>query len=168
MQLFTFIGAVLLALLVMLLPALAHKQHWNVIREDWRYPLRLVCGVLQGELGAVTVTYYARNSGGVTINGSATPPTGGQASQVYKQSALVVFGVTADAQALFTHNWGLDGSAPGYYEPEVSINPISTTTYYPCLTFDFTNTNVVKVNKAATDMPTTLVVTLRRPHSVGQ
>ena len=31
MELFTFTGVALIALLVMVLPALAHKQHWNCL-----------------------------------------------------------------------------------------------------------------------------------------
>lgn len=116
---------------------------------------------------AVTVTYFVRG-GPVTINGSTTNPTQTQASQVQKQSAVIVFGVTADAQALFTHNFGLDASAPTYREPEVMIDLISVTTYFPLLTLDRTNTNVLAINKPATDGPTTIVVTIRRPHSVGQ
>jgi hypothetical protein len=116
---------------------------------------------------AVSVTYYIRG-GPVTINGSTTGPTLQQAQSVMKQSAVVVFGVTADAQALFTHNMGLDVSAAGYYEPEALFEPISTTTYWPLVTFNRVSTNVLSVNKPATDAPTTVLVTIRRPHSVGQ
>jgi len=116
---------------------------------------------------AVSLTYYAR-AGGVTAKAVTTPPTGPQASLLPKQSAVVVFGVTADAQALFTHNWGLDASAGFYQEPLISVEPLSTTTYWPLLTFDRTNTNVVKINKPATDAPTTVLVTLRLPYSLGQ
>lgn len=117
---------------------------------------------------AVSVTYYIRG-GGVQINGSTTGPTGAQAAQVQVQKAVVVFGVTADAQALFTHNWGLDASAPTYFEPELLyVEDQSTNTYQPALTFDRTNTNVFKINKAATDAPTTVLIVLRRPHSAGQ
>jgi hypothetical protein len=167
MELFTFTGVALIALLVMVLPALAHKQHWNVIRDDWRDPLRMLFGVLSEELGAVTVTYYV--AGGLTrINGSTTAPTAAQASEVYKQQAIVTFGVTADVQALFTHNWGLSASAPTYQDPEVLFEPISTTTSWPCITFWRANTNVLSINKVGTDAPTTVMVTLRRPHSMGQ
>lgn len=118
---------------------------------------------------AVNVTYNIRNQSGVTILNSTTPPTQVQANLVQKQSAIVVFGVTADAQALFTHNWQLDASAPGYYEPEVlMIVPLSVNTYQTNLTLDWTNTNVLKINKAATDAPGTFVVTLRRPATAGQ
>ena len=53
MQLFVFVGAVLVALLVMLLPALAHRSHRTLIRESWRRPLGLLLGVLQSELGVI-------------------------------------------------------------------------------------------------------------------
>lgn len=120
------------------------------------------------EVGAVSVTYYARGGSGVRINGSTTAPTQIQASFLMKQSAVIVFGVTADAQALFTHNWGLDASAPTYFDPEVLyVEPISVTTYQPLFTFDRSNTNVLAINKPATDGPTTIRVTLRRPHSIG-
>ena len=52
---------------------------------------------------AVSVTYYVRG-GGVVINGSTTVPTQTQAQQVMKQSAVCVFGIVDDVQALFTHN----------------------------------------------------------------
>lgn len=111
---------------------------------------------------AVTVTYYARG-GGVLINGSTTAPTATQASQLQKQSATIAFGATGDVQALFTHNWGLDASAPTYFEPEVSCIQTLDGTYFPSLTFDLSNTNVVKVNKVATNQPATVLVVLRRP-----
>lgn len=117
---------------------------------------------------AVTVSYYIR-SGGVSINGSATPPTAAQAQQTVKQSALVVFGVTADAQARFTHNWGLDVSSGFYYEPEIMISQISDTTSAPSLTIDWAlASNVITINKSASNAPVTVLVTLRKPHSIGQ
>src|SRR5256885_6206495 len=109
---------------------------------------------------AVSVTYYVRGAG-VTILGSTTAPTTSQAQLVQKQSAVVVFGVTADAQALFTHNWGLDNSAPGFYEPEVALELISTTTSWPLMSFNRLSSNVLTVNKPATDAPTTVLVTIR-------
>lgn len=117
---------------------------------------------------AVTVTYFTRG-GGVTINGSTTPITAQQANQVMKQSAIVVFGVTGDVLALFTHNWGEDGSAPTYVEPEVLYEFLSTalTTFSPLITFDRTNTNVLQINKPSTGDACSLRVTIRRPHSVG-
>ena len=165
----TIYGAALLLALLIASPAL----DWINFKPfgDWR-PRRLGRGVLwelvHSELGAVSVTYYIRGGNGVTINGSTTPANASQAQQVYKQSAIVVFGVTADIQALFTHNWGLDASAPGYIEPEVLVEPVSTTTYWPLITFYRADTNVLTINKLGTDAPTTIKVTIRRPHSIGQ
>ena len=117
---------------------------------------------------AVTVTYYVRG-GNTLINGSTTAPTGAQASQVQKQSAVVVFGVAGDiATALFTHNWGLDTSAAGYFEPEVIVEPITNSTSWPALSFYRMNSNVLQVMRPVTDAATTVLVTLRRPHSAGQ
>jgi hypothetical protein len=111
---------------------------------------------------AINTLYYARGSG-ILINGSGTNPTTTQGAILNKIRASCIFGVTADAQVLITHNMGLDVSAPTYLDPDISFEPQSTTTYFPLLTFDRTNTNVLKVNKPATDGPTTVLVTIRRP-----
>jgi hypothetical protein len=126
------------------------------------------CG-LKGELTmAVSVTYYVRG-GGVVINGSTTVPTQTQAQQVMKQSAVCVFGIVDDVQALFTHNWGLDISAGPFYEPEILVEPISVlSTSWPLLTFWRASSNVLSINRRAGDLATTVLITLRRPHSTGQ
>lgn len=116
---------------------------------------------------AVSVTYYTRG-GNVVINGSATAPTATQATQVLTQKAVVVFGVTADTQARFTHNWGLSNSAAAFFDPQIQWYQLSDTTACPSLTFDVSNTNVCTINKAATNAPVTIVVTLRKPGSLGQ
>jgi hypothetical protein len=115
---------------------------------------------------AVSVTYYIRG-GGIVINASTTPPTATQANQVMKQSAVCVFGIVDDIQALFTHNWGLDNSAGPFYEPEILVEPISTTTSWPLLTFWRVSSNVFSINKLVGDAATTAIVTLRKPHSIG-
>ena len=167
MQPYVFIGAALLALLASL-PALAFKEHWAVLRESWRGGVN---GVLRdlvfGEVGVVTVAYYCRRAG---ISGSLTPPTAVQASQAMTISAAVEFSVVGDiASALITHNFGLDASAAQYFEPEIMVEPLSLgTTSWPSFTFWRSSPNVVQVNRPATDLPTTILVTLRRPHSIGQ
>lgn len=167
MNLITLIyGAALLLALLFASPALDRLNFKPF--GDFRLRRFSLWDFVRSELGAVSVSYYVRGGAGVTINGSATPPTAQEAVQCFKQAAKVVFGVTADAQALFTHNWGLNASAPGYVEPEILVDCLSTTTYFPLLTFDRTNTNVLAINKPATDAPTTLYVTIRRPHSIGQ
>jgi hypothetical protein len=170
MQLFGlfYFGAALLALLL-LLPALENLNFkpfgdWQPKTGPWRSTL---WDLVTSELGAVSVTYYIRGSM-TLVNGSTTAPTAAQAGQVMKQSAVVVFGVVADVQALFTHNWGLDGSGPTYFEPEVLIEPISSGTSWPLITFWRANTNVLTINKLVGDAATTVLVTLRRPHSIGQ
>jgi hypothetical protein len=116
---------------------------------------------------AITTSYWVRGSGFV-IRGSATPATAAQAQNIYMQKAIITFGVAADAQATFTHNWGLDISAPEFRDPEILWDLISTdlTTYTPLITFSRSNTNVVLVNKTGGDA-CVVVVTLRRPHSLG-
>jgi hypothetical protein len=122
---------------------------------------------------SVTVNYFIRGGAGVLINGSATPPTAVQAAQVQKQTAQIVM-LDADTQALFTHNWGLDVSAPTYFEPEilgiVAQGPAQPAgTYLPNFSADWTNTNVLKLNKLNfLGTGGTFMVTLRRPQSIGQ
>ena len=117
---------------------------------------------------AITTLYYTRGQG-FSINAATTAITAAQAAQTQRQQAVIVFGVTGDAQATFTHNWGLDASAPLFRAPEILLDFISTalTTYQPLITFDRTNTNYVLVNKTGGDA-CTVVVTLRRPHTTGQ
>ena len=176
-----YLGAALLLVLLALLPALdrVHITFGGVTvsvlalifgdirgkRPSWRDMLREIAF---DDLGAVTVTYYIRGAN-TTINGSTTAPTAAQASGVMKQSAIIVFGIVDDILGLFTHNWGLDASAPTYQEPEILMEPISFgTTSWPLITFWRANTNVVQVMKRAGDKETTVMVTLRRPHSIGQ
>lgn len=131
------------------------------------------------ELGAVGTLYFARSGipgGGVLLNGSATPPTAIQASQIPTLKVQIVF-IDANTQATITHNWGLDASAPTYLDPEIwywlqnSTDGAPGATWLPVLTFDLTNTNVVLVNKiagaAATPTGGTFIITLRRPVGPG-
>lgn len=106
------------------------------------------------ELAAVNVLYYARSGipgGGVLINGSATNPTAIQASNLPMMKALCVFAADTDVQALITHNWGLDASAVTYFDPEIFLmggaNLGANSSLAPNFSMDFSNTNVVKVNK---------------------
>jgi hypothetical protein len=122
---------------------------------------------------SVSVSYYVRGGGGVTILGSSTPPTAQQAAQVQMQKAVINF-ADADVQALFTHNMGLDASAPGYFDPEAWIEGYGSpaqpaATYMPNFTFDFSNTNVLKINKLNfLGTGGTYLATVRRPWSGSQ
>jgi hypothetical protein len=153
------------------------KGPFRLEKSNWDGPFRVSGNVLLlvGLMGrkenemAVTVTYYTRGGSIANINGSVTPITAAAASQVMKQSAVVVFGTVDDTTALFTHNWGLDASAPTYFSPEVMFEPISTgTTSWPLITFWRANTNVLVVGKRAGDTATTVMVQIRRPHTIGQ
>ena len=127
-------------------------------------------GLIGSESGVVAVSYYIEG-GGITINGSTTPPTAIQAQQVPMQKALISVADT-DTQALFTHNWGLGTSAPTYFNPEIFYYALLQTaggTFLTGFTFDVTNTNVVKINKLSyVGSGGSFVVTLRRPFSIGQ
>jgi hypothetical protein len=166
----TFIlGAVLVALL-MVLPALIHKHHWKILREFYatRDVFRqLVRNLLCEELGAITTTYYNRGAGRA-IRGSTTPCTGAQASALEVQKAVIAWGAATDTAATFTHNWGLDASAPDYADPDASYVLLVDHTYMPSLVFTFLNVNAVLVTKAVTTGPCTVLITLRRNSTEGQ
>jgi hypothetical protein len=122
------------------------------------------------ELGVVSVLYFVRGNG-VLINGSATPPTAGQASVVHKQRAQVIM-ADSDTQALFTHNFGLDISAPTYLDPTIIVTAQLLNaggTFLTGFTFDVTNTNVVKINKLnALGSGGTFIVELHDDRSAAQ
>ena len=163
---------VLLAAVVPVAGALFHPAHWAGVRKHWK-EFGVFRNFWADQTGVVTVSYFIRSFQGVTILGSATPPTAQQAQQVQMQKAQVAM-ADADTQALFTHNWGLDASAPGYFDPEIFYysqgpnNPTAQTSLTG-LTFDVSNTNVVKVNKLNfLGTGGTWIVCLRKAHQVGQ
>jgi len=168
-----YFGAALLAVLALALPALAHKEHWLVMRESWRYPLRILLGVLESELGTVTVTYCHPILGAPTT----TAPTAAQAAQIVELAATVFFADT-DTQATITHNWGAAGKCPNSYQnwlwPQVffvkALGGASDSSFATNITFGLTNTNSVTMNKVGigTGQGGTYNVYLRVPHSIGQ
>ena len=171
MQLYTFIGAALVALLVTLLPALAHKQHRNLIREEWRYPLRLMFGVLTSELGTASILYTTPELGTPT----ATAITAAVASKVVAQVAQVTF-ADGDLTIPFVHNWGgiMPASFPTWGFPEIQYywlsQNASPTSFQTALTFGIANTNQVTINKTSvgTGSGGVVQVILRLPHSMGR
>jgi hypothetical protein len=118
---------------------------------------------------SVTVTYFL--GGSVQIQ-STTVPTAAQSILVPKMAVQVNWAL-ADVQALITHNWGLAASGPSFFDPEVIgplfiLGPLGAGTSVPLYTFDWTNTNVLKVNKnGIAGSEGTFVLVLRRPHSTG-
>jgi hypothetical protein len=114
-------------------------------------------------------TLYSVRGAGVTILASTTPPTATQAAAVQRISALVNL-LDADTGASITHNWGLDASAPSYYQPTIKWYVLMQGSiggsFIPMITFDVTNTNVVKVYKAGTvGSGCSIIVTIRRGDS---
>jgi hypothetical protein len=169
MQTVLFAGAVLMALLMSVVPALVHREHRNFIRESWRHPLRLALGVLTGELGLVVVTYCHPILGAPTT----TAPTASQASQIPELAAQVFF-ADGDTAAVISHNWGLPNSFPTWLWPQVffnkSLGGASDSSFATNFTFGLTNTNSVTMTKIGngTGQGGTYNVYLRRPHSIGQ
>lgn len=133
----------------------------------------------QSEMGVVVTLYSGRSGipgGGVLLNGSNTPPTAIQASQLPRLDVLVAFAADADTVATITHNWGLDASSPTYFDPEIVYRLLLTSgantgTYLPALTFDVTNTNLILVRKVAgangNVLTASYLITLRRPVGPG-
>ena len=168
MQLSVFAGAVLVSLLAMLLPVLAHRSHRTLIKESWRRPLVLALAVLQSELGTIVVTYCTPILGAPTT----TAITGAQASQVSEQQAQITW-ADGDTGALFVHNWGLPNSFPTWLWPQIFMSEVlassSASSFATAFTFGISNTNSVSITKVGvgTGQGGTWNVYLRRPHSTG-
>jgi hypothetical protein len=165
MELFTYVGVGLVALLVMMLPALAFKQHWNVIREDWRYPLRLAFGILAEDLG-VTITYLSKFGN----TNTTTAPTAIEANFLPIQTAQV-FVADTDTEVQLVHNWGglLGPSFASFGFPFVGINKLLGTgnSFRTDWTIGLANSNKVFLTKpAGTGTGGTFLVTLFLPHSL--
>jgi hypothetical protein len=117
---------------------------------------------------------YSFDASPTVAYSSATPPTAGQAAVVQEIVAEVNWAL-ADTQALITHNYGYSASAAGnYFRPQVVgpvwiVGPLGGGTSQPFVSFDFTNTNVLKANKlGVAGTEGTFVVYLRRPWSASK
>src|SRR5271166_1477430 len=100
---------------------------------------------------AVSITFSFEAEGSIVYS-STTAPTTAQAAVAQEIVATVAMAV-ADTQALITHNFQFSASAAGnFFRPQVVgpvwINgPAGGGTNTPFISFDFTNTNVLKANK---------------------
>jgi len=178
----------LLALLALALPALAHSQHWRLMREDWRHPLRLVFGILTEELGSSIVynsniTYPPGTTVAAFVAG-ATAPTAAQvqASQVPTQNAQI-FWADGDGAVTVTHNWGAAGllgatnalmlAAAAFIQVnmvKVLGGAVATESFATNFTYGITgNTNSITITKNGiqTGSGGTYQLTIRLPHSTG-
>ena len=170
-------GAVLLAIVALALMPAAAFANTNVASHQLQHhassPLGWILPLGLGIAGTVSVLYSFETPGSVVYS-NATPPTTTQASLV-QEIVVEVNMALADTQALITHNLQYSASAAGnFFRPQVVgpawINgPIGGGTNAPFVSFDFTNTNVLKANKlgvAGTDG--TFVLYLRRPFSASK
>jgi len=119
-----------------------------------------------GIAGTVTQTYAYPGSGTV-------PATAAQAAGTNFQSVQVSF-ADADTVATVTHNWGL-GTAGAFpntaqFLPQVALVWSTAGTAFPALGVAWTNGNTLTLSKGstATGSGGTVVVSMRRPHSLGQ
>ncbi len=183
-------GVALVALLMLALPALAHRQHWTLIREDWRYPIRRLFGILTEELGS-SIVYnsnitYPPGCTTAAFAAGATAPTVAQviASQLPTQNAQI-FWADVDGAVTVTHNWGAAGllgntnalmlAAAAFIQ--VSLVKIlggvaaTESSFATSFTFGLTgNTNsitITKVNTLGTGGGGTYQLTMRLPYSAG-
>lgn len=124
----------------------------------------------------VSVLYSVSDgtAAGLPIFSTATPPTAIQAVAVQEIVAEVNWAI-ADTQALITHNFGYSASAANnFFRPQVIgpnwINgPVGGGTSGVFVSFDYTNTNVLKVNKlGVAGTEGTFVLYLRRPWSASK
>jgi hypothetical protein len=127
---------------------------------------------------AVSVLYSTGSEfnpyNGLPVYSTATPLTASQAASV-QEIVVEVNWAIADTQALITHNWGFSASAAGnFFRPQVHgptyVNgPLGGGTSMPFVSFDFTNTNVLKVNKlGVAGTEGTFVLYLRLPFSASR
>ena len=183
------VGVALVALLLISLPALAltpgleshrlevtpqengpsiHKTAGSSHQKSGssRWGLIALGALALGIARTVTQTYAYPGSGTV-------PATAAQAAGTNFQSAEVNF-ADADTVATVTHNWGLGttGAFPntGQFLPQVILVWSSAGTAFPALAVSWTNGNTLTLSKGNTSTGSggTVVVSMRRPHSLGQ
>lgn len=165
---FKRIGAALTVLALAAMPALAFNLHASAGHSARIVDIAITLMVLGG---AVTVTYKFPVSG-------ATAPTAVQASQVPTVNGLVTW-LESDTLGLFTHNMGIatavgfPGIQPGLasFFPEVIITPVlNSGTVFPNIQIDYTTStgNVLAFFKGSiAGTGGTVLLTVRRPHSIG-
>ncbi len=145
------LGAVLLALAFMALPAAAASATLHAHSNHIPWGLLVSVGTLVG--GAVVTTWssFAALNPQATYLGGTTPPTAAQAQQCAQQT--VTFSCTdADTTINITHNWGLSAAQAAAYQPQL-IGPYllanGTGTTLPAITWSFSNTNVLQGTKTS-------------------
>jgi len=145
------LGAVLLALAFMALPAAAASATLQAHSAHIPWGLLISVGTLMG--GAVVVTWssFVPLNPSATYTGGTTPPTAGQATQCAQQTVNVSC-TDADTTINITHNFGLTAAQAAVYQPQL-IGPYLTAngtgTTLPAITWSFSNTNVLVGTKTS-------------------
>lgn len=175
------LGAVLLALAFLVLPAAAataattsHQHH-----TPWGTIASVVIALGAGIAGTVTVTYssfaaddpYCAVQTSITpYTGGTTPPTAAQATRVNRVNAVIAF-TDSDTSIRFTHNWGLSAAQAAALEPDLIIYTSalgSASTTIAGITWSVSNTNAVVGTKGSdAGSGRTIVLTARRPATPG-
>ncbi len=175
------VGAALLIALLLSMPALATPQpvdtHRLTIVSDIdpapsqpSQAVRLVWILsLLAVAGTVTLTY--KYPVGTTV-----PPTAIQASQVQVVVGEVNW-ADSDTTTLFTHNFGI-ATAPGFagilpglisFFPEVMIVNSGVSTVAAAISVAWTNGTTLTLGKGSiVGTAGTIIVYVRKPHSIGQ
>ena len=147
------LGAVLVALAFMALPAAAASATLNSHSHGSSWvSLAISLGMIAA--GTVTVTWasFVPNNPSATFAGGTTPPTAAQASQSYQQT-VSVYMTDADTTFSITHNLGLTAAQAAVFLPQLLgtyVTTLGSGTFFPAITWVFSNTNVLVGNKATT------------------
>jgi hypothetical protein len=161
-----FRSAALVALAVILLPALATANTHALPAESGGHGALIMALSLVGLLGAVVVTYNFQPAGTHVAVSSTVAPTASQARHFNSIGVLVTM-AEGDTTATLTHNWGIVANERGQYQPWISLYTLTEGTARPVLTFDLSGTNAVVLNKTAVNGTSgSWVVLLQRPNTL--
>lgn len=158
--------AALIALAVILLPALALATSAALPAEHGGSGGLLTVLSLIGLVGVVTVTYNFQPAGTHVAVSSTVAPTASQARHFNSIGVLLEM-AEADTTATLTHNWGIVANERNQYQPWISWYAKTSGTALPFLSFDVSATNAVTVTKgAASGASGSFVVLLQRPNTL--
>jgi hypothetical protein len=163
----TFRSAALIALAVILLPALAYPNTLNAVpAESGGHGALIIALSLVGLLGAVTITYNFQPAGTHVAVSSTTAPTAAQA-RFFNSIGVLLEMAETDTTGTITHNWEIVANERGQYQPWLSWYTLTAGTALPFLSFSVAGTNAVTVTKtSASGTSGSFVVLLQRPNTL--
>jgi hypothetical protein len=144
------LGAVLLALAFMALPAAAASATLNAHSSHIPWGLLTSVGLLMGGTVVATWSSFVPLNPSATYTGGTTPPTAAQATQCAQQT-ITVSCTDADATINITHNLGIPTAQAAVFQPQLIgpyLTALGTGTTLPAITWSFSNTNVLVGTKS--------------------